>query len=73
MVERAWTEFGYRRFGFYFCLGLSLAMISWANPFKHSRPQFPHLQNRDNDMCCLFYLKFEQENGEKHYAERLCH
>lgn len=53
MVERAWTEFGYRKFGFYFCFGLSLAMISSVNPLKHSRPQFPHLPNRDNDICII--------------------
>lgn len=34
-----------RRFGFYFCLGLLLAMISWANSSKHCNPQFPQLHN----------------------------
>ena len=49
MAEKAWAEFGLRRFVFYFHLGLfSLAMTFWANPLEHSKPQFLHLNNGDN-------------------------
>lgn len=40
MVERAWIEFGFRIFAFYFCFELLLGVISWANSSKCSNLNF---------------------------------